>query len=278
MNSQNGHSIAVIAGRKKTDALLCTELAKHFPNLTIIQYQIPITQWIPWVLHRIVDLGFGVFIGHLFLSLSLRLQQKIELIRKQSLWLTCADSVPSWGNVHARKISCFREASLLQNVRDADALLLLDSFRLSHTFYRRMKKPCLQVIWGKTPMYLGDSAGFWAFAHGEKDEVGVSVIQRTHQFNRFTVLAEKIVVCKETEDLRSIKIHQACAMADLLPHVVQTLLAKKSAFVHNRSQETQCRIFTAPTLSTYRRFLKEGKLAALPAYASKVHQCFITRL
>jgi len=248
-------NIGIITGKKLTDALLCEALTKKFPNIKIVQYKIPFNMWIPWIWKRIIKMGCIVLCGHIFLSIYLRIQRKIELFHKKPLWLKYTNVTPAWKELNKKKEICLSEKALIKKIRGLDVIILADSFRLSHKFFRKTKVPCLQLVWGLAPSYMGDSAGFWAFASHNKQHVGISIIERFAQFNKIRIIKQRIIETGHQEDLRSIKIKQVIKMAEILPEIIERYFNKETV-PRQQTTEIICRIFQAPTLSTYLHFLK----------------------
>ena len=258
--------IGIITGKKLTDALMCQALVKKFPNIKIIQYQIPFKMWIPWIWKRILGMGCIVLFGHIFLSAYLRLERTIELLHKKPLWLKYIKSAPTWNGLNKFMESCFNEESLIKKMNDVNIIILTDSFRFSHNFFRQTKARCLQLVWGLAPNYMGDSAGFWAFATEDKQHVGISIIERFSQFNKVKIKEQKIIETDRQENLRSVKIKQAIKMAEILPKTIKQYLDRDTTN-EQRSKELTCRIFQAPTLQTYLYFLRFHKIDTLPKYS-----------
>jgi len=55
-----------------------------------------------------------------------------------------------------------------KKTKDADIIILTDSFRLSHRFFRKTNARFIQILWGIAPNYMGDSAGFWVYAKNDR--------------------------------------------------------------------------------------------------------------
>ena len=252
--------IVVVCGRKKTDALICENLLKHFSEVKVLKYQIPYTNWFSWCFSSINKRGLKVFIGHLLLSFYIRFERFFENIQKKSIWQKYLNEVPSWQKVKATQIRCFNEAQLINNIEGFDLVFITDSFRLSHNFFRNSKAKFLEIVWGKLPNYGGDSGGFWAYSQGFNKDVAVTIVERNSQFNNLKILKEIAVKIDENETIRSIKVKQAVALANVLHH-----LEGKSKPV-----KKDLRVFCAPTLFTYLRFLKNKKLSDLPKYSYKI--------
>lgn len=273
--SENLH-IGIVSGKKLTDALLCNVILKKFPNTTVIQYQIPIKMWFSWIIKRIHKMGIVILIGHILLSIYLRAQRRIELLFQRSLWLRYIKFSPSWDRI-PNKTSYLSEKKLIEKMRKVDIVILTGQFRLSHNFYRKIKVPCLELVWGNVPDYMGDSAGFWAFATNDRKQVGITIIERFSQYNKIKIIQHASVVLDDQENLRTIKIKQAIKMAEIVPEAILHFL--KNYGTENYSEkETICRLFQAPTLFTYLSFLKFAKMKNLPKYSHAKTNCTLMQL
>ncbi|HUT22579.1 MAG TPA: hypothetical protein VMX18_04290 [Candidatus Bipolaricaulota bacterium] len=269
----NSIKIGIIAGKKATDAALCKAIQNNFSDTNFFKYKIPVKDWIPWIMKRISDRGIMVLIGNVALAMYLRLQRKYENFIGKSLWLNYRGSVPSWKGIEVKRR--FSEDELIKNLAETDLVILLDAFRLSHHFYRKFKGPIFQIVWGSPPEYLGDSGGFWAFAIGDKDRVGVSIVRRSSQFDNFFVLADKKIECDEFENLRTIKIKQVVEMERLLPEKIKSFIGEREETLVKERRTEYCRIFRAPTFREYRRFLKMKRINSFPKNSYSEKQCVI---
>ena len=163
-------------------------------------------------------------------------------------------------------------------MRKVDLVILTDQFRLSHNFYRQIKVPCLELVWGDAPNYMGNSAGFWAFATNDKKQVGITVIERFSQYNKIKIIQQESVVLDDQEDLRTIKIKQAIKMAEIAPETILLFLKNHGIAENYTEKDTICRLFQAPTLFTYFSFLKFAKIQKLPKYSHTKTSCTIMKL
>lgn len=269
MPSSSNFTLGIVAGRKATDAVLCECLEQAFPNVKIVQYRIPFGAWVPWIIKRIREMGPAVLIGHLLLSIFLRVQRFYENLRGRSLWLKFGSARPNWRKVRTRSKFCFSELAARQYLKDTDAIILLDSFRFSHQWYRDLPVPIFQIIWGMMPDYTGDSGAFWAYALGQLKRIGVTVIVRGAEFNSFSVLAERIISAGDKETIRTIKIRQAQALVATLPGALQLFLERARFRLPLSPAPVAGRLFRAPTIGTYLRFLRSHRLVKIPGYAYK---------
>lgn len=258
--------IGVVAGRKATDALLCASLERAGFRLRIIQYKIPIRAWVPWVLRRIQEGGLGVFIGHICLAGWLRLERLIERVRGKSIWMDVLPQIPTWQNIRSQQKLFLSERAMISDLKDTGAIIFLDSFRLSHRFFRALEQPCFQVVWGDAPEYLGDSGGYWAYTHG--DPVAVGLVARRGQFDELRLVKRIYVSMNEHETLRTVKVKQAVALSEVLPDLLSRVLKKPPRFT--QSKTTECRVFYAPTLWTY---LRGPSPHGFPRYAFRRRPC-----
>lgn len=269
--------IGIVSGKKLTDALLCDAILKKFPNTIVVQYQIPISMWFSWIIKRIHKMGIVVLIGHILLSIYLRVQRKIELLFQQSLWLKYVKISPSWKKI-PNKTSCLSENKLIEKMKKIDLVILTDQFRLSHNFYRQIKVPYLELVWGDVPNYMGNSAGFWAFTTNDKKQVGITVIERFSQYNKIKIIQQESVVLDNQENLRIIKIKQAIKMAEIAPGTILHFLKNHGSTENYTEIDTICRLFQAPTLFTYFSFLKFARIKNLPKYSHAKTSCTIMKL
>ncbi len=262
--------VGVIAGFKASDAALCSALEQSFPNLTIVRYRIPIKQWIPWLLKKITNDGFFVLLGHLELSVFLRLQRLAERLVRPSLWLRYTSRVPSWSKVQSPIVNCYSETQAIKALREVDVIVFLDALRMSHRFHRQCKAQILQIIWSNLPQFYGDSGSFWSFSLNKEEPLGVSLILRGEHFNKFIIVSKTSIASESNDDLRTIKIKQVLAVANILLSVIKRILQAQPAASY---QPTPCRIFRPPTLFTYLKFLKHHSLTRLPNYAVSESVC-----
>lgn len=265
--------IGVICSRKISNAAICESLEKNHCEIQIARYQIPLNEWIPWLLKRVKDMGFYVLFGHLLLSVYLRTERTVEKIFKRPLWLKYRNSTPSWNNVKGKIKDCFSESSLSDFLKEVDLVVVLDQFRLTHRFYRQIDVPIIEVIWGITPDYMGDSGSFWAYTQGDKDQMGVTLVLRTQQFDRLEVIEQIKLKNVNKENIRSIKIQQVVDLEKKLWNIIKNIS-------NNPQQEiaTTCRIFKAPTIFTYIKFLFGFPVKKLPSYAYKKSICYLKNL
>lgn len=262
--------LGVVAGTKATDALLCHSLEKAGFRLKIVHYKIPFRSWVPWVLKRIRERGLGVFAGHLFLAAWLRIERFMESMQHRSPWLDQLAEAPSWQTVRTERRLSLKEQAVIEYVKDADAILILDSFRFSHRFFRALRQPCFQIVWGDVPGYLGDSAGYWAYLRS--DPVAVTVISRRMQFNVLNVIRRIPVRVNGAETLRTVKIKQAVALDAALAEILKKAL--KEPLHVERPKRTECRYFYAPTLWLHLR--RPKRIVSFPSYAFRSQQCTIS--
>lgn len=255
--------IGIIAGKKSTDSFLCEKILNNFPNSKVIIYQIPLNMWFRWVIRRIRKMGIIIFIGHILLSIYLRFQRKIESLFKESIWLTYLKEIPSWKKVKNKKF-CLSEENLTNELNNVDMIILTDQFRLTYKFFRNVKVPCIELVWGMVPNYLGNSGGFWAFAIKDNRQVGISIVERFSQFNKLKVLYKEALDLNIKEDLRTIKVKQVYKMSKNIHSTIINYSRDKQDYVESNKN---CRLFQAPTLFTYLKFLIFGKLNRLPKYA-----------
>lgn len=248
--------IGVIAGTKASDAYLCAALAGAFPHVRVVRYKMPFSKWLPWILKRIRMMGVSVLAGHLLLSTYLRLQRLLERMRGRSLWRKYGVEVPRWGDSSGTVPLCAREETLIRALRGVDAVVALDAVRLSHRFFRAIPKPFVQIVWGALPDYAGDSGAFWAYAKGDRAQVGVSIVLHRGQFNHQTRLRFVPIECSADETIRTIKVKQVIALGRALPETVRTLLADMLPAAERICQEVQFTNWSAPTLITYLQFLR----------------------
>ncbi len=259
--------IGVICGAKSTDALLCQSLEQAGFHIKIAQYKIPIRDWLPWLTRRVQERGVGTLVGNLLLAIWLRIERMIDHVCNHSPWLTTLAYIPSWQRVDSKPKRCSHEEDLREHLKNADVILLLDAFRLSPQFFRRLKQPCFQVIWGSVPSYLGDSGGYWAYTRQEP--VAVSLIVRTGQFDSLKLAKEIRVFIDEVETARTIKVKQAVALSAVLAKSLSRFINEPPDFSYFR--KTHSRIFYAPTLWTYLTTSSLGK--DFPAYAMRKQPC-----
>ncbi len=259
-------TIGVVAGFKTSDAALSSFLEQAFPCIKIAQYRIPAPFWVSWLRKRVKEIGFFPLIGHLALSVYLRTQRQLEKAIGDSIWSKAGCFRPRWASIRSSRRACFSERELAEFLENVDALVLLDATRLSRDFFRKFKKPIVQVLWGATPRYYGDSGAFWAYACGDLSGVGVTLASRGAAFDTLSILEEVPVAASPQEDLRTLKVKQVLALRDALPRALAKAMSGEAP---GDFQKVFCRLFRAPTLLTYARFLKNRSLACFPAYAFK---------
>lgn len=253
--------IGVVAGTKATDELLCHSLEEAGFNLRVVHYKIPLRSWIPWMWKRVEERGLGTLIGHLCLAGWLRSERILERFRGTSIWLQRLSSIPVWRNIHSGRALCFNEEAMARDFKDVDLVIFLDSFRISHHFFRRLKKPCFQIVWGDVPDYLGDSGGYWAHARG--DVVAVSLLARRAHSDILMPVYRTEVPVVSNDTLRTLKVKQAIAIHASLPDILKRLLIAPYRFVNPRVIEGS--IFYAPTLRTY--LFDSLPMRSFPRYA-----------
>lgn len=261
--------IGVVSGTKSSDGILCASLSKHFSETRIIRYKIPFSKWIPWIWKRMRFLGFFVLVGHVLLSGWLRGERCVERLRGKSIWKDFGVQPPMWKNVNLLFPICLNEDTLIKKLQNVDLIVLTDSVRLSHRFFRQINVPVVQVVWGMVPEYEGDSGAFWAFAKGEKEKVGVSIVVRNGQFHQQQLLVWKPIHTENIDTLRTIKVKQVLALTDILPKTLQDFIehSKTQTYQHKK---INIRNWYAPTLFTYFLFLvirKKWGILPIPKYA-----------
>ena len=259
--------VTVICWGKASDAFLIASLLQHFSKIKVVVYKIPPQYWISWVWYRIRYIGLFKFVGHLELSVWIRLERLIDKLRGKNIWKTHAQRVPNWTSL--KPVIALSEGKLIEHTQEADIIVMTDNIRLSHGFYRKNDARILQIIWGAAPGYMGDSGGFWAYAAGDLDSCGPTIIERGSQYDSFAVIKQIPVRLNAKETLRSIKVKQVIALSAELPFLLQTQPSGTQA-------ELPCRTFYAPTAITYAKFLLNNHaLAKTPEYAHKDHTCTI---
>lgn len=268
--------IGIVSGKKLTDALLCHAIIQKFPNTRIIKYRMPVYMWFSWIIKRIHKLGIIILIGHILLSIYLKFQRKIEFLFQKSLWLKYIKVSPSWNAIPNKKL-CLSEKKLIKEMKKVNFVIFTDQFRFSPNFFKQIKVPIFELIWGDAPNYMGDSSGFWEFAINNKNQVGITIIKRFKQYDKVKIIQKETVALDNLEDIRTIKIKQAIKMAEIIPETIQRFLNNKKN-ISTFKEKTICRLFQAPTLFTYLSFLKFGKINNLPKYSYKKTNCTLIHL
>lgn len=264
--------IGIICGRRISNAVIIQNLEEEGFELHIVKYQIPITHWYSWIKKRISETGVLVLLGHVSLSMYLRCCRLFEYIRGRSIWDEEEISHASWKSVKSNLIFSHSENDVIEQVKDVDIIILLDHFRFSHRFFRKLKMPIVEIIYGITPEYMGDSASWWAMCIGDKRSVGYSIIERMAQYNKFSILESDVVDIHNT-DIRKIKVKQVKKISKILPKIIKNYSKKDHQLVYKANR----RIFIAPTLCTYLRSLINGKISKLPSYSYKDDVCYIIK-
>lgn len=266
--------VGIIGGRKASDAALCQAITTAFPGSIVVHYQIPIRAWIPWIWRRVRERGLATLLGHLALSTYLRAARVRDRLLGRSLWRNIDLATPSWRGVATQ--SAWSEEQVISAVADCDIIVMLDAFRVSHRFFRQLRKPCLQVIWGNSPLYMGDSGAFWAFALGDRTRVGASIVLRSTQFSTISIITSLSIAITEEDSLRSIKVKQVAKLATHLPTIIAAMTTRKP-FITDRRAAVAYHYY-APTLWTYLRIMSTGPQHALPAYARREQPCMLITL
>ncbi len=268
--------IGVISGTKASDAYICKILLSQFPGSKIICYKIPFHMWLPWLRKRIATLGCSVFIGHMLLSIFLRSERFIERLCGRSIWKTFKVGRPSWMSIPNVQLS-FSEENLAEKLKDVACVIATDTFQYSPKFFKTIQKPFIQVVWGSTPHYFGDSGAFWAFAKDDTSNVGVSVILRRSQFQYYRLLEWIPVPVSNADTIRTIKVKQVIALGEKIPYTIQRFLSYGYT-KEGTANKVQCRNWYAPTLRTFVRFIwakKYGRMFHIPSYACKEYVGFL---
>lgn len=261
--------LGVIAGMKSTDALLCQALEQAGHTLAIIHPRIPVSEWIPWLTRRIRERGFSTLIGNLLLAGVLRFERSKESLFKHSPWELVGKRPPRWQAVQARAYACADEEEMIQLLKGTEMVVMLDAFRLSHRLFRSLSRPCIQVIWGSVPDFMGDSGGYWAYL--ERKPVVVTLVERGTQFDRLSVVAKFTVETGAHETLRTIKVKQAAALER---HLSSFLSVPRAASTEAKTEQVTCRHFYAPTAWTY--LLRRAPSShPLPLYAGRTSVCAV---
>jgi len=260
------YRIGVIVRPKKTDALICQSLAKHF-QLEIAQYGVPHADWFHWIIKRLRNAGLLALIGHLSLSLYIKLEQASERFLGKTIWEKYGVPTPGWTGL--LKNTCHNEQDLKNQFKDVDLIIALDAFRLPQSFFRGLNTPFFEVAWGDATKFLGDSSAFWEYAMGKKKDSTVSIIKRTAYFQKISILTQiPVNNITDHETLRSLKVKQAIELSLRLPAVLDTALQNPHSIdyaVELKKIINQC---YAPTLWTYVKFKYFG-LDSLPWYACR---------
>ncbi len=260
------YRIGVIVRPKKTDALICQLLAQYV-RLEIAEYGVPQADWLSWIMKRLRTAGFLVLIGHLELSLFIKLQQCIERLSGRTIWKRYGIPQPQWTDL--TKAVCKNEQSLKDRFKDVDAVMALDAFRLSQSFFRGLHVPYFEVSWGDATKYLGDSAAFWEYALGNKKTSTVSIIERNSYFQKISIVSQITVnTISVHETLRSLKVKQATELSLKLPAVLRDIVARvprQNEWTEEKKIIRQC---YAPTFWTYMKYRLCG-LNSLPRYACR---------
>lgn len=266
--------VGIVCGRKASDAALCRAMLAAFPDSVVVQHQIPVHDWFGWLVRRIRERGFLTLIGHLALSTYLRLARLRDRMLGRSLWRSLGMQPPTWKGITAH--FAWREQQIIDMLGACDVIILFDAYRLSHRFFRRLQKPCLQVAWGMSPNYMGDSGAFWAYALGDTAHVGASVLLRSQHFSTITVVSSLLIDVTDLDTLRSIKIKQVKTLAQHLPIITHVVGTRKTFLTDKRSALAQH--YYAPTLWTYLRVMATGPQHTLPTYARRTQPCTLTTL
>ncbi|MFH1078276.1 MAG: hypothetical protein V1745_03295 [Patescibacteria group bacterium] len=260
------YRIGVIVRPKRTDALICRSLAGHF-CLEIAQYGVPHAGWPSWILKRLRNAGPWALLGHLGLSFLIKSEQATERLFGKTIWEKLGTRTPQWASL--TKTIYKDERSLRNRFKDVDAIIALDAFRLSQSFFRGLSVPYFEVVWGDATKYLGDSSAFWEYAMGNRKTSMVSMIERTAYFQKVAVVLQiPVHTITADESLRSLKVKQAIELSIELP----ALLEDAMAHLHdNRDAPERKKVINqcyAPTLWTYIMYRIVG-LRSLPRYACR---------
>lgn len=267
-------TIVVLVRKKKTDAYIC-ELLSHHAHLIVIRYGVPHSAWYSWIIKRLRQAGPIVLLGHLTLSVYLKISRLIERVCHNSIWQKYGEHEPSWKAIPVTE--CHSEQALRLAVQGAQCILATDAFRLSQAFFRATVIPYYEIIWSNAVKYRGDSAAFWAYVNREVDAAAVTVARRVAYFNTLQVCTvRQTPVLSSGESLRSIKVKQAIALKEWLPNVCTSIYSEPTVSFEKEEIRVVRQCY-APTFWWYLSFrLFDRRI--IPSYAWTEHAVHVRYL
>lgn len=267
MRDETTKGVAIIIGKGLTDIYLANQLFNSFPDLKVIRYNHSKIKNLAYYFKRLNRKGFFPAFGIKLLSIYLRLEIKVEKLRKKNIWQQIKLVKPVLNP--ALTIQTGNNLPELRHLAgDCRVLIITQSLKLSPAFFIRGRS-ILQVIGGKFPEYTGDMAIFWAAAQQDPGGSFFSVIKRHKYFRNSKLLLQCPVPLRQQDSLRVMRLKGILAVAPELPDLVSKALTNENLPEIETDKQKIRHTFT-PTLFDYLRITGWGKkLKKIPEYAFK---------
>ncbi len=257
-------NVLIICSPSTSNAYLCSSLKSLYP--TIIHFKLPKINSFRNKLNKIIRKGFLQSIGIWLTSRLIIFERIIERLTGEFLWEKLYEHQPTWKELVNQIHICYSETEVYPFLKDADCIVLLESFRFSEKFYRNCKRPVLQVIDGVAPNYMGNAGAFWAYATCDFNNIGKSVIARRANFSKFEIIETIKVKPTRRETIRSLQIKCSIALAEILSELIEAYPHKKIDSISFKN----CIILSSPNILDYLTSIyRKGSLKRIPNYAKQ---------
>ncbi len=230
-----------------TSQIVCEAVTTALPA-DIGLYRIPYSQWFSWVAYRIKRFGAMTMIGHIGLSLYLSFRTVLLRFNRHAWSKTSHYTLPD------RAVSLKSERALLDKFKSADAVLLMEPFRLPRSAYSNKSTTYLEVVWGGTPDYMGDSAGWWQKVNEDGTSTSVSIIQRAGEASDLTLLAAWEVPLEPNYTIGRVRLEQAKVLMKQLPIFLKQYTVNKPMQNKSVVRRQSGYSYVSPTLGEYLRY------------------------
>ncbi len=189
-------------------------------------------------------------LGHIGLSLYLRLRSRLLRLNRQARDITSQHKLPEG------VLSIQSQDALLDKISQADVIVMIEPFRLPRSVYSSKSTIFLEVVWGRVPFYVGDSAGWWEKVIEDGANTCVSLVQRSGEASDLTLLASWEVKLRASDTIGRVRLRQAEVLARQLPEFLKNHIASPAIINKKQSIKTDGFSYISPTLWEYLRFNK----------------------
>lgn len=235
-------------------------------GIIVLHYVLPKTTRIEKLLSEAPRAGLVHSVGMAATASCMKLERIIERASGRTLWNKLWGRQPSWQELGVPIVRCRTEAELYPYVDGADCVVLLEGYRLGDRFFRHLARPALQIVDGVAPEYMGNAGLFWAYAVGDEDNIGKSIICRRARFTKFELVCVARIRPCPRETIRSLQIKGTMALATVLGDVIERHCRGETASEPAGGH----RLLSSPHIVDYLEAIYlERKRSEVPSYAKR---------
>lgn len=245
----NKGNIVLLLGPGRSSIFLYNYLKKHF-SIQAAVIEEPVSRW-QLIKRRAKKKGWFKVLGQVAFQLTIPKILKLasakrynELLERYEL-----DDHPIDPGMVV-KVSSVNDAEVSEKIRLWEpSLVVINGTRiLSKKLLSSITCPILNIHAGITPKYRGVHGAYWALAHGDKDNCGVTVHLVDAGIDTGDVISQHIIVPDKNDNFYTYPIHQ---LGQALPWLVKAMHSVLDRSVITKKTEGQSKLWYHPTLFGY---------------------------